>query len=128
MCSKVVPNARGRRTRAALLDAARDLIEEQGFDAVSMAAVADRADVTRRSVYLHFASRAELLGALFDHVAEVAGLEASLARVFATEDPDAVLSQWARHLATYARALVPFDRALHTSDPTARAYRERAFA
>ncbi|HSO53579.1 MAG TPA: TetR family transcriptional regulator, partial [Actinomycetes bacterium] len=36
-------NARSRRTRAALLAAARSLLEEQGAEALTMAAVAERA-------------------------------------------------------------------------------------
>ena len=62
-------NARSRRTRTALLASTRAILEEQGFEALTMTAVADRAGVTRRAVYMHFASRAELLGALFDYVA-----------------------------------------------------------
>lgn len=58
-------NARSRRSRAALLDATRELITEGGFDALTMAAAADRAGVSRRAVYLHFATRAELVTALF---------------------------------------------------------------
>jgi len=61
-------NARSRRTRAALLAATRQLIEEAGFEAATMAAVADRAGVSRRAVYLHFGSRPELMTALFDYV------------------------------------------------------------
>jgi AcrR family transcriptional regulator len=38
-----------------------------------MAAVADRAGVSRRAVYLHYASRAELVTALFDYVSEQEG-------------------------------------------------------
>ncbi len=41
-------NARSRRTRAALLASARSLLEEEGFEALTMAAVAERAGVTRR--------------------------------------------------------------------------------
>src|SRR6266508_6390719 len=63
-------NARSRRTRAALLDATRALLEEHGTEWLTMAAVAERAGVSRRAVYLHFASRAELLTELFGHVSE----------------------------------------------------------
>lgn len=50
-------NARSRRTREALLRAARALIEEKGFDAVTLAAVARQAGVSPRGLYLHFSSR-----------------------------------------------------------------------
>ena len=61
-------NVRGRRTHAALLRAARDLIEQDGFAALTMASVAERAGVSRRAVYLHFAGRTELLAALYRHL------------------------------------------------------------
>ncbi len=124
-------NARSRRTRGALLTAARAILEEQGFEALTMAAVADRAGVTRRAVYIHFASRAELVGALFDHVAETEGLEDSLRAV--REAPDAVsaLDEWAAHLARYHPRLVAVDRALQRVwrlDADAAAHRDRVVA
>jgi AcrR family transcriptional regulator len=94
-------NARSRRTRAALLDAARELIESGGFAALSMAAVAYRAGITRRAVYLHFATRADLVTALFDHVSTAENLAGSLARVWAAPDGAAALTEWAAHLARY---------------------------
>src|SRR5688572_23279920 len=51
-------NSRSRRTRSALLSAARDLLEEGGAEALTMSSVAERAGVTRRAVYLHFGVRA----------------------------------------------------------------------
>src|SRR5262252_3013966 len=81
-------NARGRRTRAALLAAARSLLEERGFAELTMSAVAGRAAVTRRAVYLHFGSRSELVRELCEWVAQSEGLEASLQRVRSA--PDAV--------------------------------------
>lgn len=124
-------NARSRRTRAALLDATRDLIEEGGVGTVTMAGVAERAGVTRRSVYLHFGSRADLIGALFDHVADTAGLWESLAQVFNAPDSVSALDAWAGHLAGYARRLVPIDRAIRAGaggDEAAEAHRRRADA
>src|SRR5690242_17802927 len=47
-------NVRGRRTRAALLAATREVLEEGGFEELTMTAVAERAGVTRRAIYLHF--------------------------------------------------------------------------
>jgi AcrR family transcriptional regulator len=43
-------NARARRTRTALLAAARAVLLEHGFPHLTMAAVAERAGVTRRAV------------------------------------------------------------------------------
>src|SRR4051812_19182540 len=88
-------NARSRRTRTALLAAAHAILEEQGFEALTMTAVADRAGVTRRAVYMHFPRRAELVGAIFDHVAEAEGLAESLERVWAAPDAVSALDEWA---------------------------------
>jgi AcrR family transcriptional regulator len=105
-------NARSRRTRAALLAGARALLEEGGFEALTMSAVADRAGVTRRAVYLHFSSRAQLVAGLFDHVAESEGLEASVQRVWAAPDAVAALQEWAEHVARYHPRVLAVDRAV----------------
>ncbi len=104
--------ARSRRTRAALLATARALLEEQGFRALSMTAVADTAGVTRRTAYLHFTARADLVGALYDYLAEVEGLSGSLQLVWSAPDAAAAVDQWAAHLARYHPRLLAVDRAL----------------
>lgn len=121
-------NARSRRTRAALLAAARSVLEEAGFPALTMGAVADRAGVTRRAVYLHFASRSELVGALFEAVAESEGLQSSLQRVRAAPDAVSALDAWARHEATYHVRIVRVASALEhvgRDDPDAATWRHR---
>jgi AcrR family transcriptional regulator len=124
-------NARSRRTRAALLDAARALIESGGFAALSMQAVAERAGVTRRAVYLHFATRAELVTALFDHVNAAEDLPGSLARVWAAPDAAAALEQWAAHLARFHPRIAAVDLAATRaadSDPDAARHRAQVGA
>ncbi|MFD4761121.1 TetR/AcrR family transcriptional regulator [Streptomyces sp. NPDC058439] len=67
------PTARTEATRLAhrerLLEAARQLLAEGGYAAAGISAIADRADVATGSVYNHFASKQELLAAVFRHVA-----------------------------------------------------------
>ncbi len=65
------PSRRGRskgdkraRTRTKLLDAARDLIREQGFERTSIRDIADRAGMTTGAIYGNFANRDELFMAL----------------------------------------------------------------
>jgi AcrR family transcriptional regulator len=121
-------NARSRRTRVALLAAARSVLEEGGFPALTMGAVAEHAGVTRRSVYLHFAARSELVGALFEHVAETEGLQASLQRVRAAPDAVSALDAWARHEATYHARIIRVASALEhvgRDDPDAATWRQR---
>jgi AcrR family transcriptional regulator len=121
-------NARSRRTRARLLSAARAILEERGFEALTMAAIADRAGVTRRAVYLHFGSRAELVAGLFDHVATEEGLGRSLSRVWNATDAAGSLDEWAGHLARYHTRLLAVDRAVERvrrDDADAAQHRER---
>ena len=125
---RALANARSRRTRTALLAAARSVLEEDGFPRLTMAAVAERAGVTRRAVYLHFNSRSELVGALFDYVADTEGLEGSLQRVRTAPDAVAALDAWARHEASYHARILGVARALEhvgRDDPDAAAWRER---
>lgn len=121
-------NARSRRTRATLLTAAREILEQDGAEAVSMTAVAARAGVTRRTLYLHFGTRTALIGALFDHIAAAEGLEQSLERVWSAADGAAALDAWAAHLARYHPRLLAIDRAVEHArhqDPDAAAHRRR---
>jgi AcrR family transcriptional regulator len=62
-------------TRARIVDAVRDLIVEVGPSAITLPAVAARADVALRTLYNHFPSRADLLtAALRDLAAKVSAL------------------------------------------------------
>lgn len=115
-------NARSRRTYEALLSATRTVIEEDGFEALTMAAVADRARVSRRAVYLHFSSRGELLTALLRHLGEAEELGVSLQRVWDAPDSVAALEEWARHLARAHPRILPVARAVdhaRRTDPDA---------
>jgi AcrR family transcriptional regulator len=105
-------NRRSRATRAAVLDAAWQLLEEGGAEQTTMGAVAERAGVSRRALYLHFASRAELLLALHEHVDAELDLGASLEPVFAAPDALTALEEFAAHLARYHPRIVAIDLAL----------------
>lgn len=106
-------NARGRQTRERIMTAARAILEDEGFEALTMSALAARTGITRRGVYSHFESRAQVIGDLFDHIAASEGLDASVARVW--EAPNAVLAlgEWARHLARYHPRVIAVDRAVN---------------
>lgn len=47
-------------TRAAIVEAARDLFLERGFDAVSVREIADKADVSPTTVFAHFPQKESL--------------------------------------------------------------------
>ena len=57
------------RTRTALIEAARQIIRGQGYDALTLASVAERAGMTTGAIYGNFKNRTDLLMA----VAEVSG-------------------------------------------------------
>jgi AcrR family transcriptional regulator len=64
-----VENRRDRRTartRQAILDAARELIDEQGYGRTTVDQIAERADVAARTFFRHFSSKEELLFANFE--------------------------------------------------------------
>lgn len=92
-------NARSRRTVAALLTATRELIDTHGFEGLTMAAVAERAGVSRRAIYLHFSTRTELMTALYRSLGETEDLAASLQAVWDSPDALSALDEWARHVA-----------------------------
>lgn len=124
-------NARSRSTRAALLAAAREILEKRGFEALTISAVAARAGVSRPAVYLHFASRSDLIAELFDHVATAEGLEQSLRPVWEAPDAVSALDRWAEHLARYHPRILAIDRAVERirhADSDAAAHRRRVIA
>jgi AcrR family transcriptional regulator len=56
-----IPDRRVQRTRQVLRQALIDLILEQGYDAVSIQDITDRADVGRATFYLHYNDKEDLL-------------------------------------------------------------------
>jgi AcrR family transcriptional regulator len=58
----------GQATRARIIQAARELVVERGYEAVSMADVLARAGVSRGGLYHHFAGKQELLAAVLEAV------------------------------------------------------------
>jgi AcrR family transcriptional regulator len=93
-----------------------------------MAAVAEGAGVTRRAVYLHFPSRADLVAALFDYVTEEEHLADSLSDVWSSPDSVAALDAWAHHIARFHTRVMTVTRAVeqvHRTDPDAAAHRDR---
>ncbi|WP_433574754.1 TetR/AcrR family transcriptional regulator [Nocardia brasiliensis] len=94
------------------MTATRAILEEGDAELLTMAAVARRAGVSRRAVYLHFASRAELLTSLFGFVNEAESLAASLDAVWQAVDADAALEEWARHIARFHPHVLAIARAI----------------
>ena len=72
------------KTRQRILEATRKLIAENG-PALSLKSVADRAGVSRQSVYLHFGDRTGLVVGLVKHMDEELALGESMAAIFAAK-------------------------------------------
>ncbi len=58
--------ARTRRTRAAVVEAARSLFVERGYAATTIEAISDRSDTPQATVYRLFSSKPGILKALLD--------------------------------------------------------------
>ncbi len=71
---------RGRRSRARIRAAARELFAERGFDGATLRAIAERAGMGASSIYRHVRSKEELL------VAELADLQEEAWLRFRQED------------------------------------------
>jgi len=55
-----------RRTRTAIMEAAKSLLAESGISATNMIEIADRAEVSRASLYNHFRDKQEVFLALVE--------------------------------------------------------------
>jgi len=96
-------NRRGEETRKRIVAAVRELLEEGAFHESTVEQVADRAGVSRATLYQHFRSRLDLVDAICDEFAanpalvairEVADVDAMIAnavRFWSSED--AILAQ-----------------------------------
>jgi AcrR family transcriptional regulator len=98
----------GAGTRARLLAAARELIEEGGYGAAPVTAIAGRAGVAAGTLYRHFASKEQLFVVLFGEVCagEERAMRHAADAAAAPGEPGAGLARLQSVLATFA------DRAL----------------
>ncbi len=105
-------NQRSRRTRRAIQEAAVELLRTEGVSAVTMAGVAARAGCSRRALYLHFASRAELFVSLIAFTDEVEDIAAARQRMDSAESPEALLRALGAFLGDYHWRIAPVVRAI----------------
>ncbi|WP_206184780.1 TetR/AcrR family transcriptional regulator [Thermoactinospora rubra] len=92
--------ARGRRTRAALVQAGREAFEEHGFDGVRIDDVCARAGVSHGTFYTYFDSKE----ALFAHVVSAAVGEMFAASVVGRSAPEDPLARIEAANRLYLRA------------------------
>lgn len=101
------PNRAGQRTRAAILQAAIEVIAEHSLSGTTIERVAERAGFAVGTVMLHFKRKDALLEAVLDHISEE--FETARARAIASAAGDPVR-------ALIALVAVTFDRKV--SDPS----------
>ena len=82
-------------TRVRILEAARRLLATESNTDLSMEAIARGADVSRLTIYYQFSSRAGLLEALYDHLAERGNMR-RMSEVFAEADAAIALEKMFR--------------------------------
>lgn len=116
-------NSRSQRTRDAILDATYTLLRDGGASSVTMAAVAEQAGCSRRALYLHFASRAELLVAMIGYADQRFGLASHMASVMEAEGPFERLRAYGRFLGAYHTKIAPLVRAIDEERDTDEAAR-----
>ena len=73
----VARQARTRRTRAAVIDAARTLFLDRGYAATTIEAISDRSDTPQATVYRLFSSKLGILKSVLD--VSIAGDDAAVA-------------------------------------------------
>jgi AcrR family transcriptional regulator len=78
-------------TKTQILEATRQLMEQQPGKNVSMGDIAKAVGISRQAVYLHFASRTELLIATTHYVDEIKGLNKRLEKLQAAKTAVALL-------------------------------------
>jgi AcrR family transcriptional regulator len=79
-------------TRQRILEAARQVLAEESEEALSMDAIARRADVSRLTIYYQFKSQPGLLEALYDYLASRGGMQ-RMPEVFREPDPSKALDK-----------------------------------
>jgi AcrR family transcriptional regulator len=95
---KLTPERRRERTRAALVEGAREVFVRRGFNGASLDEIAETAGFTRGAIYKHFADKEDLFFAVFEKINErtldafAKVLEQGVSAVF---DAHALAEMWA---------------------------------
>lgn len=100
---------RGRRSRARIRQAARELFREKGFDGATLRAIAERAGMGASSIYRHVQSKEELL---IDELTEMQ--EEAWTRFRASDDRDRPTDERLRAFFDAQHELLVADRDLTT--------------
>ena len=110
--------ARTRRTRAAVVEAAQSLFVERGYAATTIEAISDRSDTPQTTVYRLFSSKLGILKAMLD--VSIGGDDEAVAmadrpqvrELFSAEDPKGQLAAFAALLRQVMARVGPVHRIL----------------
>jgi AcrR family transcriptional regulator len=116
--ARPAPQARTRRTRTAVIEAARQLFLERGYVATTMEAISELADTPQPTVYRLFSSKLGILQALLD--VSIAGDDEAVAMadrpqvraLAANPDPRDTLTQFAALVSGLMARTAPVHRVL----------------
>jgi AcrR family transcriptional regulator len=100
------------QTRRAVLEAARQQLEAQGYTQVTMASLAAESGVTRQTVHNLFGSKRGVLEALFDTIAQEGGMERMRA-IMTHPQPEATLREFVRIFCDFWRQNRALLRRIH---------------
>jgi AcrR family transcriptional regulator len=89
------------RTRGAIVQAGRDCLIADGYHRFSLETVADRAGITRVTIYRQFGSRLGLLEAIAEDLALRSEIVPAMARVAAIEDAASAFRALVRELCRF---------------------------
>ena len=117
--------ARRQSAREAIVDAAWELVREQGLAALAIRDLAKRAGITTPTIYAYFESKDAIYDAMFGRAAtEFAGW---MTAPYAAEEPRAVLLESLRRFVDFctaepARYQLLFQRTIPGFEPSAESY------
>lgn len=109
-----VSSTKSLQTRIAILDAARQLFEANGYHGVGLEAVARKAGVSRQAIYLHFESKAALLEALHRRVNEQ-DVAPAMQKVWSCVDASSALDAFVAATATAIPRFIALFHALEAA-------------
>src|SRR5690349_12248351 len=94
-------NVRIRRTQKLLREALIDLIEERGFDALTVGELTSRAMVSRAAFYRNYQDKYDLVEQIFAEV--MSTLQGSVTNMGLEQHPPQVWVKFFEHIAEYRR-------------------------
>src|SRR6266498_4399218 len=99
--SQPMKNVRLRRTQKLLREALIDLIEERGFDALTVGELTSQAMVSRAAFYRNYQDKYDLVEQIFEEV--MSTLLGTVANMESTHHPPQVWVKFFEHIADYER-------------------------